>query len=393
MKLRLKRREIQLPPVIPIVAVLVAVTVAYMATRVGNVTASEVGILINNLTGNVSVRMEPGSFFYNSITTDAYTIDKTVNTLRMRSDSDEDVRIKTSDGSDVRLDVEVNYSLLLDEKTIRERVIPETGITPVATSARARQRGERPFLEAYQAKWVRDYCRSIVRYVFGTLTTEEFYNASMRDEKALESERELNRLLNEHGILVLKVIPDKFRFYDEYERKIREKKEADQEVEKQKELAKAAIEDQKRKEVEATKSAEVEVERIKGQLERIRIEALGKAITVRKQAEAYAYTTKVEGDAALYGAERTAQATIAAAQAEAESLANLVKALEGDGGRVLVMRALASALASARVDGVPYATSPVIQKLQIDGSQAPSLGVPVDASAATPPAAKPGGGR
>ncbi|MCB9919302.1 MAG: hypothetical protein H6832_12945 [Planctomycetes bacterium] len=242
MRVRAGRTNISIP-ILPALAIFASVLGVFLAMRLGRVDASAIGIRVNNLTGNITLRLEPGSFFYNSLYEDYYQIDKTQKTLQMRSDTSEDVRIKTRDGADVRLDVEVNYRLLLEEPTILQRVIPESGVDKIFARGDHRGAGNQ-VLEAYQHKWIRDYSRSIVRYVFGQLSTEEFYESSKRTEKARESEKELNRLLHPHGIDVTKVVPDKFRFYEEYELKIREKKEANQEAEKQQDLARAAVEDQ-----------------------------------------------------------------------------------------------------------------------------------------------------
>lgn len=365
MRLRAGRRTIQVP-VLPLLAVLAILLVLFFSMRVGRVTASQVGIEVNNLNGKVSVRMEPGSFFYNSLYRDLYVIDKTQKTLQMRSVRGEEVRIKTRDGADVRLDVEVNYRLLSDQRTIIENVIPESGVDQVWSNPGSQRRQTQELLEAYQAKWIRDYSRSIVRYVFGQLSTEEFYESAKRTEKARDSEKELNRLLQPHGIDVTKVVPDKFRFYEEYETKIREKKEANQEAEKQKDLARAAREDQKRQEVEATKASEVEIEKIKGTLERDRIEAESTAIKIRKSAEAYAIKERIDAEARFYQAERTAKGILATAQSEAAALTNLVRALAGEGGRNLVMRQLAEKLQGAQLEGLPYATSGLVQKVSVE---------------------------
>ncbi len=353
------------------------VILAFFVVRVGRVTASEVGVLVNNINGDVEIIPEPGSFFYNSLTSDLYTIDKTVHTLKMMTDTGDEVRIKTRDGSDVRLDVEVNYSLLMDVKVLKERLVKETGVkkVPVYRTVADGRRGRRrtyTLEEAWQAKWIRDYSRAVIRYVFGSLETETFYDAAKREEKARESERELNKLLNPHGIRVTKVIPDRFRFYDEYEKAIRDKKEADQEVEKQKALARAAIEKQGKEVVLIQKKAEVEIAKIKGELQEQILGAEGRVLQVKRAAEAYAYRRKVEADAAYYQAERRAKGILAAAEAEAKALSNLVAALSGEGGRNLVLRALAERLQTAQIEGQPYATSSLIQKLQLEGNTKPS---------------------
>jgi regulator of protease activity HflC (stomatin/prohibitin superfamily) len=359
------------------------VILAFFVVRVGRVTASEVGVLVNNLNGDVEIIPEPGSFFYNSLTSDLYTVDKTVHTLKMMTNTGDEVRIKTRDGSDVRLDVEVNYSLLLDVKVLKERMVKETGVkkvrvfNPVAGSDRRRRRRSYVLEEAWQAKWIRDYSRAVIRYVFGSLETETFYDAAKREEKARESERELNKLLNPHGIRVTKVIPDRFRFYDEYEKAIRDKKEADQEVEKQKALARAAIEKQGKEIVLIEKKAEVEIAKIKGELQEQILEAEGRVLQVKRAAEAYAYRRKVEADASFYQAERAAKGILVAAEAEAKALSNMVAALDGEGGRNLVLRALAERLRTAQIEGQPYATSPLIQKLQLEGSQKTSKAIQI----------------
>ncbi|MAE76691.1 MAG: hypothetical protein CMJ85_07485 [Planctomycetes bacterium] len=362
-------------PLLPIMAAVVVVVGLVTSVRLGRVDASDVGILINNLTGNVAVRTQPGSFFYNGWMTDLHTIDKTIHTLGMRGKEGE-VKIKTSEGADVSLDVEVNYRLLLDEKTILNKLVGESGVDrvrileygPRGRRGRRRLRGEP--VDAYRQKWIRDYSRAVARYVFGELEAEGFYDATARDEKARVCEKELNALLNVHGIEVLKVVPDEFRFYKEYEDKIDEKNQAKQEVERQKVAAETARAFQERQIVQADKDAEVEIEKIKGTLQKEQIEATAVAVKDSKGAEAYAYTTKVEAEAIFYQAERDAKGVLAAAKAEAESLKNLVAALAGEGGHNLVMRAVAEALGRAEIEGLPYATSPVVQRLSVEGAPA-----------------------
>ncbi|MFQ5506971.1 MAG: SPFH domain-containing protein, partial [Planctomycetota bacterium] len=267
MDIRFEPRKLPIP-ITTIVAVVCVLIVGLFSMRLGQVKASQVGILINNVSGKYEVILNPGKFFYNGLLSALYTMDKTRRTLKMLSTDGEEVRIKTSDGSDVNLDVEINYEILKDSKTIASKILPEAGVKKISARAGSRRRGPASMEEAYQSVWIRDYSRAVVRYIFGNLTTIEFYEAAKRDDKARETERELNRLLEPHGIRVTKVVPDKFRFYEEYERKIREKKEADQEKEKQKELAKAALKSQEYKVVEADKAAEVEIERTRGTLKK-----------------------------------------------------------------------------------------------------------------------------
>ena len=74
----------------------------------GNVSGSEVGILVNNYSGTVEVYPNPGTHIYNAITSDLYRLDKTEQTIEMTANPNRGdirgvdyVRVKTKDGSDV----------------------------------------------------------------------------------------------------------------------------------------------------------------------------------------------------------------------------------------------------------------------------------------------------
>ena len=369
MQVRVQGRTLTLPIPILIAGFLVVIFL-FLSMRIGRVSASDIGILINNMTGKVTVKMEPGSFFYNDLISDLHTINKTLRTLRMNKSDKDHVRIKTRDGSDVEMDVEVNYRLLLDEKTIREAVLAESGVKATEDLRRRFGMGEAEGGEAYERKWVRDYARSVVREVFGELETGEFYNAQLRDSKARETEVRLNQLLSPHGLEITKVVPDTFSFYDEYEQLIQLKKAKEQEVEQQKQGKKTALTDQTKQVAEADAKLKVEIAVIKGQLEKAVIAAEGEAVRVQKESEAYAYTTKIGADADFYQMEREAKAVLAQAKAEVEALQNLVAAMEGQGGANLVMRQIAEALQKARIQGKPYSTSNTIQKVSIEDSAA-----------------------
>ena len=358
------------------IAALVILGVLLTTVRVDSIQPNEVGVLINNFTGNISVRTQSGSFFYNGLTTDVHKIDKTVKTLVMRERDGEALQIKTRDGSNVTLDVEINYAIVPTEKSVKEKLIVESGVgqVPIRSSSRDRRgrvrRTVSGYEERYQSKWIREYSRAVIRYVFGELSTKDFYNASMRDAKTRKAKDELDKILRKHGLQVIKVVPDKFSFYPEYEVKIREKKDADQEYDNQLEQAKTQLQIQEKEKVQAEKAADVKIEETRGKLAQKQIKAEAEAIQVQKDSEAYAIKTRIEADAGFYQAERQAKGILAAAKSEAEGLTNLANALEGDGGRNLVLRALAERLKLAQIDGLPYATSGLIQKVSVEDAAA-----------------------
>lgn len=365
------RRPVSIP-LLPIVTVLLIAFLLFMSMRVARIQGSEIGVFVNNLTGRMQVEVHPGAHVYNGFLTDFHVVDNTVQVLRLSHDAGQnDVNIKTQDGSDVSLDVELNYRLLQDPELIRSRVVPECGLVRLSIAARRGTASERD-VDAYKLVWVRDYARSVIRYVFGELKTDEFYLAEARDRKARQSEQALNDLLRPHGIEVMKVVPARYRFYEEYEKKIAERQEAEQEVLSQMALADAALQGQKHKEVEATAKANVEIERMKGELKKQTLVAEADASREKLGAEGYAVTTKTAAEAEFYRQQNDAKSQLAKAQAEAEGTRRLAQSLAGEGGRNLVRLELSKVLQGAVITGVPYLTDPVVQKVEVTAPAAAS---------------------
>ncbi len=370
MDIIINRKPVSIP-VLPILTAIAVAILLFMSIRVGRVQGSQIGVLVNNLSGEVTIQMTPGAIVYNGLLTDFDILDNSVQTIRMVAEHGDEVRIKTDDGSDVTMDVEVNYRLIQDANLIRDKVIPESGVTQAVSTTSSGRGGRRSMstelVDAYKAKWVRDYARSVVRYVFGELDTKTFYNAAERDGKTRASVSELNRLLNPHGIEVQQVVPDNFEFYSEFEKLIADTKAADEEVDSQKRKADAALEDQKKQETTATARANVEIATITGDLAKAILISEADAARETKAAEAYAYAQKQGADAGLYDAKNMAQSLLVKATAEAEGVRQLAASLSGDGGKNLVKMEYAKVLENAVINGLPYSTDPRIQKLEISG--------------------------
>lgn len=324
-----------------LVAILALIVFLLTNIRIIRVAGSEIGIKINNISGEIEVISDSGTNIYNGLVSSFYLVDTADQRLEMTADpqrgdrrQQDDLRIKTVDGSDVYVDLTINYSVRRDQVNV-----------VAATSGLG---------DAYKLKWVRDYSRSICRSVFGEMTTEEFYDASIREEIANKAKIELNSRLNPFGIEVLKVIPEKFRFHQEYEEKIRAKKLADQEVEEQISKANAAQQNQIFRVVEGTKKKEVFLASIAGQMEQLIVQANANADKMIKEAEAYAIETKRGAEGKFYEMEQNAKAITAKKKAEAEALAKLAEALEGEGGRNIVKMEYAQRLKNMEVSGQPY---------------------------------------
>lgn len=317
----------------------------------GTVAGSEIGVLVNNMTGQVTVYAQPGTYIYNAITSDMYLVDRTEQTLEMTADSSrgdikgqDSIRVKTRDGSDVTADVTINYRL---DPTMALKVINESGPD-----------------DAYKLKWVRDYSRSICRNELGKLSTEEFYKAELRTKKAEDTTELLNKLLEPHGIHVTTVQVQSFAFYKEYEDKIKEKKLADQEVEEQKSQAEANREEKKRRVIEREKAKEVEIAKFEGTMQKQVLEAQGEAEKAKKAADAYFYTTTENAKAEYYRRQKEAKAIEVQLASEADGLKQYCAALEGDGGRNLVLLEYARRLKDIVLMGQPYHLQSSVEKVQ-----------------------------
>ncbi|KRP37640.1 MAG: hypothetical protein ABS34_01875 [Opitutaceae bacterium BACL24 MAG-120322-bin51] len=318
--------------------------------RVQRVSGTEVGIKVNNVTGEITVIAKSGTNIYNGLVNSFHLLDMTVQRLEMVADPNrgersnrDDLRIKTVDGSDVFLDLTINYQL-------RRDMVEET----VTTSGLG---------DAYKYKWVRDYSRSVCRAVFGEMTTEEFYDASVRNQKAQMAREELNKLLKSYGIEVSSVIAEKFSFHPEYEERIRSKKLADQEVEEQISKANAARQNQIFRVVEATKKKEVFLATYSGEMQKLIVEATANAERDVLDAEAYVIDTQLGADATFYQRDKNSQGILVKAKAEGEALTALANAYQGIGGMNLVRRAYASKVGDMKITGQPFTIESKTERL------------------------------
>jgi regulator of protease activity HflC (stomatin/prohibitin superfamily) len=318
--------------------------------RVQRVSGTEVGIKVNNVTGDITVIEKSGTNIYNGLLNSFHLLDMTVQRLEMVADPNrgersnrDDLRIKTVDGSDVFLDLTINYQLRRD---MVEEAVTTSGLG-----------------DAYKYKWVRDYSRSVCRAVFGEMTTEEFYDASVRNQKAQMAMEELNKLLKSYGIEVSSVIAEKFSFHPEYEERIRAKKLADQEVEEQISKANAARQNQIFRVVEATKKKEVFLATYSGEMQKLIVEATANAERDVLDAEAYVIDTQLGADAKFYQRDKNSQGILVKAKAEGEALTALANAYQGIGGMNLVRRAYASKVGNMKITGQPFTIESKTERL------------------------------
>ena len=326
----------------PGLAFLVVAILIFSTIRIGRVTGEQVGILLDRITGDIKVIEQSGVRIYNGIMSKFYVLDKTLQTLEMtetegqgdRAGKD-DLKIKTVDGSDVYVDLKVQY-----------RVIPAMADVVITTSGTG---------DAFKKKWARDYIRTTCRNFLGELTTEEFYDSSKREPKIVLAQAQANATMNKYGINIDSiVIPQRPHFYKEYEDMIKKKKLADQAVLEEQSMALAAKQKQKTLIVEETNKKNVAVEQFEGEMEQIIIASMANSEKVTKQADAYYDRVTIGAEATLYKLTKEADGILAKKKAEAKGIEELKKALEGEGGRNMVKYEYAKKLKHVNITGKPF---------------------------------------
>ena len=342
-------------------AFLAIAVAAFNMVRIGRVSGEEVGVLLNRMNGKLAVINQPGVKIYNGITHRFYVLDKTLQTLDMtqtvgRGDRQErdDLKVKTSDGSDVFVDLKVQY-----------RITADAADMVLCTSGEG---------EAYKEKWARDYVRSLARNYLGELTTEDFYDSSQRNAKVVLALHEAQKRLQPFGIGIDSlVIPTKPQFHEKYEDLIKKKKLADQEVEEEASKAMAAQQLHHTRIVEETNKKNVAVEEFSGQMEQKEIEAKAQAGKIMKEADAYYDKTTIGAEALLYEQQKKAEGTLAMKKAEAEGIEAMKEALEGEGGRNMVKLEYAKKLQSVVITGQPFLIDSRTARFQHTSSDAAAV--------------------
>lgn len=170
-----------------------------------------------------------------------------------------------------------------------------------------------------------------LKEAFGKLTTEEFYNSPMRVEAAEQAKNLINAQLLDKGIQVDHVLVRYFKYSDEIQKNIEEKKLKDQLVFKNQAEARAAKESANLKRVieEGTANVQVKLEE-------------GKAYVTRKNAEKDLYVRK-----------RKAEADLLIKLAEAKRTEMRNDALTGTGSDKLVGLRMAEAFKNIEIIILP----------------------------------------
>jgi regulator of protease activity HflC (stomatin/prohibitin superfamily) len=224
----------------------------------------------------------------------------------------DDITFKTKDGNNVYIDVNVMWRI--DPKRA-DYLISNVGQSALEIKERL----------------VRPLSRSTIRDVFNEITSEEYYQVTVKNRMAANAKEQVAKELAPFGILVDQLQVQQHRFDKEYQEAINAQKQAEADVQ-------TLIEQQKNMVVQ--KQSELEARRSEWNR---RLEgALGEAGQIKNEADGY-YQTKTN----------LAKATIAVAQAEAEGVRKEAEALGKLGGDAYVKMQVARQLAQKKILIVP----------------------------------------
>lgn len=225
------------------------------------------------------------------------------------------VELKSKDGYTVRLDVTVKYRVSPGEV---HKLYQELG-------SEARYKGI-----------VRDQVQKTIRDVFGTMLTEQFYDPEVRRLKTADAMTQLSTSLDANSIDLIKILIRDIAFDPSYERKILDKKLADQDVELNKSRALAEEKKGETNRIAAETEAKVRV---------IEQELIAKQLTMKADtdkeiaqlnADARLAAAKLTANADLYKAELEAKGTLLEREASAKGEKLKAAALNTPGGENLV---------------------------------------------------------
>ena len=299
---------------------------------------NEVGVRTKKISffGQKGVENEiyaPGStYIFFPFVTDWHTFNTNIQNMEMTANiakgdlfGQDDIKFKTIDGNDISLDLIISY-----------RILPEKApyiLSHVAASD----------LEL-RTKIVRVITRSLPRDIFGELRTEEFYTAELRAKKSEKAKMDLNHILEPYGVIVERVLTKDYRFNDDYQQAIEDKKVADQQTEKLRSEVLAKQEEYKRKLEVAKGDVYKDIAKADGEFDK----AIIAADAYYSQQGKIAKAIKEEG------------------RAEATGIEKMNQALAQQGGKVMVKLEMAKALKDKRIILMPASSGSSIDLKTLD---------------------------
>jgi regulator of protease activity HflC (stomatin/prohibitin superfamily) len=248
--------------------------------------------------------------------------DSTVQTLEMTKDPNygdvkerDDVQVQSSDGYAVSVDVTVKYFI---KPQMAHKLYQVAGAG-----------------NKYKVL-VRNQAQKTCMSLFGEMKTEDFYNPEQRREKAMQAKVLLEESLKDNYVEVVDVLIKDVQFDAEYEKKIQKKKLADQEVQLNISMARAAQMRGKTQVIEAETQRKLNIIKQEKDAELVKMEAQANREIAKIKADYDLYATQKKADADLVSATKGAEGKLLIKQAEAEGEKLRNQAMQGVGGSTIV---------------------------------------------------------
>ena len=281
-----------------------------------------------------------------------YKIDKSQRVLRLAADTKtrqhpqgEQISLKTNDGTNLEIDVEVVYQIIPSEALLAYRELVQVDD------------------EQNMEEILRAFVRSEIRNQLGDLSTLKVIDPVARTSKLKDVQKYLSDQYAKLGVEVVSLTAMNFRFDPDYEQIIKDRKEADQVLANQKDYQDQARELGKRTVAEAIRDRETALATLKGDLDKQILTADGEAKRFVLKAQQKAYQAEREGEIALKSAEQEAAAVEAEGRLKAEGMEKLFAAYE-KGGEGLVKEALVKLYEGVTVHARPYSDSDRIEQFR-----------------------------
>jgi regulator of protease activity HflC (stomatin/prohibitin superfamily) len=298
--------------------------IALSAAGCGVTSSTEVGVRTNLVRviekrGDQQIYAPGGVYFFLPVVNAWAVLPISQQNLLMTADAREgdrpvpdDITFKTRDGNNVYIDVNIMW-----------RIDPAKAgfiVAHVGQSA-----------DEVKERVVRPIARSAIRDVFNEITSEEYYQVTVKNRVAAQAREQLARALEPYGVVVDMLQVQQHRFDHEYQAAIDAQKQAEADVQTLVEKQKNAV---------VQKQAELEARRSDWNQ---RLEAArGEAGQVRNDADGYFQTQT-----------NRAKAIVAEAQAEADGVRKEAEALSKLGGDAYVKMQVAKQFADKHILIVP----------------------------------------
>lgn len=346
------------PPLLVMVAGVVAgamVLLGIVMGLTGNlgvrvISPEEVGVVVNYITGKENVVPTPGYQFYVPFVEEVYTFDRRTQNFVMEGTKYVNqnhvplLTVRASDGSNFRIDdLQIQYEIIPGDA---QMLLHDSGPG-----------------ENFKEGWIKGYARSVLRDEFGRYSAVEVADPTIYKQAPEQAKTRLNEFLEPHGIRVVLIKTPNPTFDEQYEHAIESRKEADQEVERLKEYFQQLEQERSRRLAAVQREKSVEMEALKGELEKIRLNAERERIEVTKGADAHAIQRAAEGEAQRAQRLAEAEGLEEKYRKEAEGITARAKALE-ERGEVVVREAIIQKLASIDFTLIPYNRDPSPKRLE-----------------------------